>query len=457
MVNNLNHILLRELKKGIALLSLVVSLSIQASSNGVSEQKLDLRGLVVNAFNHQPGMAISFYETKRKGNDFHIAKAELYPSLDYSATSQNIRKEHESQLETNLENKISLSQRVTDFGGRKARIKKAEYEKHSADIDFDKTMITIARQVSASWLNINKSKEILNGINEEKLFYKKMLDNFSLLVSSGATMQSDLRKVQASIDVLNTREIMYRSALDTEVFRLSNMVGFSLTAEQLENQSVIFDIYEFIPEPEKIMDMVMKSSYDYQMMISAREAALQERKSAKAAYYPTVDLAGSYVKNSPGGSADLEDYKNEFRVDLSLRFNLFNGFRNSEENMKAASAYEQEKLKIDDFILKSRADINDMVAKYNAANETHTVAIRSYENALKLSELYSQEFQLGQKSLLDLISSRNESFQAYITMIESQYERYSAKLEQMVVISSLISFLDLDKLRQTYNYEPKAE
>ncbi|WP_348235038.1 TolC family protein, partial [Salmonella enterica] len=74
---------------------------------------------------------------------------------------------------------------------------------------------------------------------------------------------------------------------------------------------------------------------------------------------------------------------------------------------------------IDNFLIKPRYNIVSQLSRYAAAKETYSVAERSHTNAIQLTELYEQEFQLGQKNLLDLISSRNDAFQANVSMVDS--------------------------------------
>lgn len=48
-------------------------------------------------------------------------------------------------------------------------------------------------------------------------------------------------------------------------------------------------------------------------------------------------------------------------------------------------------------MIKTRYNIDSQLSRYAAAKETYSVAERSHTNALQLTELYEQEFQLGQK------------------------------------------------------------
>ncbi|EBK3859345.1 TolC family protein, partial [Salmonella enterica] len=180
-----------------------------------------------------------------------------------------------------------------------------------------------------TYYNISKYREMIDGVNLEKEFYKKMLETFSLLVSSGVAMQSDMRKVQVSIDALNTRSIMYQSMLDDEMYKMQNMTGLNLSPVQIQSDEKfnLFKKYIFVESPEKLMDMVMKYNDDYKMLVNTRKAATEDINAAKSSYFPTVDLVSSYVQNNPSGSAKKSDYEDEFKTGINVSFNIFNGFR----------------------------------------------------------------------------------------------------------------------------------
>lgn len=179
----------------------------------------------------------------------------------------------------------------------------------------------MSQEVVTTYYNISKYREMIDGVNLEKEFYKKMLETFSLLVSSGVAMQSDMRKVQVSIDALNTRSIMYQSMLDDEMYKMQNMTGLNLSPVQIQSDEKfnLFKKYIFVESPEKLMDMVMKYNDDYKMLVNTRKAATEDINAAKSSYFPTVDLVSSYVQNNPSGSAKKVIMKmNLKRVSMSV-------------------------------------------------------------------------------------------------------------------------------------------
>ncbi|MBU9826381.1 TolC family protein [Rahnella perminowiae] len=431
----------------ISIISLMIGITVLSVPAFASQRAVQDSGaypltvLVKHALEAQPSVAISFLDIERRHQETNMSKSSLYPTLD--ATSETSQKNKSDGDENNIENKISLAYRIADFGVRSNNIEKSESVEESSASDFLQSMNTTAKETTDAFLNIEKLKNILASIDEEKIFYKKMLNDFSELINSGVAMQSDLRKVQASIDALSTQELTYRSQADTELAKIRNMTGDAVTLENISRLPDVFDAYQFDTDSKSVIKQVMRDNPTWRSLQKNTDAAYSDIKAARAANYPTIDANVDYTDNNPSGDAEPDDYRDEVRFGVKIGFNIFNGFKNQSEESKFAARYGQSKLESDDFILKSRNSIDVSLSKYRSNLEALDIAKRSYDNADKMTELYKEEFNLGQKSLLDVISSRNELFQAHISMIESTYGIYQSKLEQMSQISTLLKVLQL--------------
>lgn len=326
---------------------------------------------------------------------------------------------------------------------RSATIEKSTHVEESSRNDFVQSTLLVSSQTSAAFMRIDKLKQILAVIDEEKSSIK-MLSDFSELIGAGVAMQSDMRKVQVSIDTLGTQELGYRSQLDTEIAKLRNLTGDMITPESIGRLPLIFDNYKFITSKTQIIDIITHSSNVYLSLSKNIEAANSDVKAAKNSNYPTVDASAGYTDNNPSSNANPDDYKDEFKVGIKVGLNIFNGFKNQSEEQKFSARYAQAKLELDDFLIKTNNDVDANQSKYQANVAALAIAKRSYDNSSKLTELYKEEFKLGQKSLLDLVSSRNESYQAHISIIENTYGSYEMKLEQMTETSVLLQQLAID-------------
>lgn len=407
------------------------------------EPLLSLNLLVQHALEAQPSVAIASYEIERRNQETNMSKAALYPTLDITSEASQ-KNTSDSGNEQNIENKAALNYRITDFGVRSSTIEKSEHIEESSRFDFMQTTIQTSSQTAACFMRIEKLKKILALIEQEKGFYKKMLGDFSELVGSGVAMQSDMRKVQVSIDTLSTQELGYRSQLETEIAKMRNLTGDRVTENNTLSLPDIFEKYKFVTDKKEVMGEIKRDSNTYLSLAKNIDAAKSDIQAAKNSNYPTIDASAGYTKNNPSADANPDDYKDEFKVGIKVGLNIFNGFKNQSEVGKFTARYTQSKLELDDFLIKTQNDIDVNQSKYQANVQALEIAKRSYDNADKLTDLYKEEFKLGQKSLLDLVSSRNESFQAHTTIIETTYGIYELKLEQMVQRSTLLKQLSID-------------
>ncbi|WP_204526143.1 TolC family protein [Citrobacter cronae] len=431
-------------KSVIALLILGSSLPLAICAHAeTGGHTLPLRTLIVDALNTQPSVAIASWETEMRHQETNMSKASLYPTLDVSSEAIH-KKTDEHDNEQNVENKLTFAYRIADFGVRSSNISKSEQQEEASKYDFQQELLTTAQKTADAYLSVEKTRQILAVIDDEKIFYKQMLNDFSELIAAGAAMQSDIRKVQVSIDSLSTQELNFRAQLDTQLMMLRNLTGDNVTAENLGKLPDFFNKYPFNVDKDAVYKKIMQDNPTYLSLTKAISAANAEYSAAKSANYPVVDFNAHYTDNNPSKDAQQDDYEDELQVGVKVGFNIFNGFKNQSEAAKFSAKYTQAKLGLDDFIFKTRNSVDASVSKYMTGKDSLAISKRSYENAGKLIELYKEEFKLGQKSLLDFISSRNEHYQANLTMIESQFSIYQAKLEQMAQLADLLHELYLE-------------
>ncbi|MHC0471489.1 TolC family protein, partial [Citrobacter sp. EBS8] len=331
-------------KSVIALLILGSSLPLAICAHAETEDHtLPLRTLIVDALNTQPSVAIASWETEMRHQETNMSKASLYPTLDVSSEAIH-KKTDEHDNEQNVENKLTLAYRIADFGVRSSNISKSEQQEEASKYDFQQELLTTAQKTADAYLSVEKTRQILAVIDDEKIFYKQMLNDFSELIAAGAAMQSDIRKVQVSIDSLSTQELNFRAQLDTQLMMLRNLTGDNVTAENLGKLPDFFNKYPFNVDKDAVYKKIMQDNPTYLSLTKAISAANAEYSAAKSANYPVVDFNAHYTDNNPSKDAQQDDYEDELQVGVKVGFNIFNGFKNQSEAAKFSAKYTQAKL-----------------------------------------------------------------------------------------------------------------
>lgn len=164
----------------------------------------------------------------------------------------------------------------------------------------------------------------------------------------------------------------------------------------------------------------IKSSY-----ADVKEAKAQY-KVARSAYYPTVDLLLRASENR--NLAGLIGPNNDRLAIVRMNYNVFRGGSDEAEVRRTAyqvqEAYEEKNKALLDLRESLRLSWNAWVS----SSERLSPLRRHVTSARKTRSAYQEQFKLGKRTLLDLLDSQNEYYQASIEKakgyVDELYSRY---------------------------------
>ncbi|EBT0459390.1 TolC family protein, partial [Salmonella enterica] len=207
-------------KVNYALFAFAALFSMPSFSSG--QNIYTLSTLIKDGITSSSSVASAKWGTEAKREDINIAKSSLYPTLDMtSEVARAYEKGSTRTTEDNVKNQIMLNYRILDFGVRDQLIDESNNEWSSANYIYLDRESEIAGKVTKSFLTVNKQKELLGIIQNELNYYNDRLHDFEYLVKSGESTESDLKKIQASIDSLNVQKISVNEKLDDELNTLN--------------------------------------------------------------------------------------------------------------------------------------------------------------------------------------------------------------------------------------------
>lgn len=168
-------------------------------------------------------------------------------------------------------------------------------------------------------------------------------------------------------------------------------------------------------------------------------ALRQEIESRKAAYWPRVDFRirqtwGRDIDNVNGRTRDLT-------AEILLNYNLYRGGADQAREKQAVELHKQAR----DLQEKACRDVRQTLAI--AFNDV--VRLREqlgYLDQHRLStevarEAYRQQFDIGQRTLLDLLDTQNEYFEASRAYLNAQYNEFVAQARTLAGMGKLTAAL----------------
>lgn len=185
-------------------------------------------------------------------------------------------------------------------------------------------------------------------------------------------------------------------------------------------------------------------------------AAENERSSAQSSYYPrvTLELDGNWNNNLDGEDGiagtgafrtDVGGYNNDLVAMVRVRYNLFAGGKDLAREKEAAYKIGEAKE------IRQRA-YREVVEGVNLAWNAYEMLtpqkdyIREHVKAAKDTQVaYTQQFNLGQRTLLDLLDTENELFEARKDYLQAEFDEIVAKYRVLNATGRLLDSLKVTR------------
>jgi adhesin transport system outer membrane protein len=176
--------------------------------------------------------------------------------------------------------------------------------------------------------------------------------------------------------------------------------------------------------------------------MAQHEAALAQEQGAEAPFHPRVDLElGARADNDLDGE---KGHEKEVLAMLRLRYNLLNGgadqARLEETGFLSQQAREEANIAMRDIERDVRLAWNSLD---NLSHQLPTLKQRM-DSAQQTREAYQQQFNLGQRTLLDLLDTENEVLTASADYTNAYYDHLYACYWLAETMGKLLENLELE-------------
>ena len=283
----------------------------------------------------------------------------------------------------------------------------------------------MALDVAKVYVNYIKSEQVLTLAEKNLLSHQDIYAQIKERTDSGLGSIADLsqitgRRARANANVISAKNNFYDAKAQ-----------FVRVVEQ-QPEALIVPVPDDDMLPEDLDTSVRLAQENHPILKSASndiEAAVNERNSAQSNYYPklSLELDGNWNNNLDGEDgialfSDVGGHSNDLVAMVRIKYNLFAGGRDRAREREASYKIGEAKE------IRERA-YRQVVEGVNLAWNAYELLvpqkmyIRDHVVAAKDTQVaYSQQFNLGQRTLLDLLDTENELFEARKDYLEAEYD-----------------------------------
>ncbi|MGQ0751756.1 MAG: TolC family outer membrane protein [Betaproteobacteria bacterium] len=294
----------------------------------------------------------------------------------------------------------------------------------------------IALQSIEAYLDVLKNRELVSYAKENLAAHQKTFNQVKLRSDKGVGRRADLDQIDARLALAVSNMASAESNLrDAEIAYLK-VVGkppVNLTAPAVP-QNI----------PRSVDEAVKIGQENHPILRSAQadvDAAQAQREIARSFISPRVELEASYSNNR--NIDGLEGPNRDRMIMLWLKWNAFRGgfdyYRLKETSLQINEASE--------IARNTNRQVEAAVRLAYNAFATARDRLPSLDRYVKSSDTtrvaYASQFDIGQRTLLDLLDSENEFFTARSTYTNGKFIEMGARYRILNAMGQLLTTLDV--------------
>ncbi|MCP3129557.1 MULTISPECIES: TolC family outer membrane protein [unclassified Shewanella] len=445
----------------------------------LSAQSQTLEQAVAHTLDTNPDLRVAFNRFKAREEQVNQAIAGYMPTVDitggygYEQTDSvsTRRRKNVGDVDSNGvaelnrgEFGVSLKQMLFDGFYTSSEVDRYSFEASADQWALLAAAEDMALDVSKVYLNYLRTEEVLKLAEKNLNSHKEIYEQIKQRTDSGLGSTADLSQISGRLARANANVISARNNF------LDAKAQFIRVVE-VEPVDLIQPVPDADMLPKDLSSGLVVAQENHPILKSAANdirAAENERSSVQANYYPQVslELNGNW-NNDIGGedgvsvipSQDVGGYSNDIVAMVRVRYNLFAGgkdlAREKETAYKLGEAKEINQRAQREVVEGVNLAWNafEMLAPQKQYIRDHVIAAKDTQSA------YAQQFNLGQRSLLDLLDTENELFEARKDYLQAEYDEITAKYRVLNSTGRLLDSLKVTRpeaWRGERNYEGGA-
>ena len=349
--------------------------------------------------------------------DVKTAKAALFPSLSFS-TSQNM-----------VNGTYGLNAQWTVYNGSK-RLKTIEQEKlnnRAAELDVATSENDIEETITQTYVQILYAAESVK-VNESTLALSQaQYERGKELFAAGSISKADLAQLEAQVSTDRYQLVTAQSSLQDYKLQLKQLL--ELDGEEEMN------LYLPTLEDSNVLSPLPTKTDVYQAALALRPEIESSRLNvqaselnidiARAGYMPSISLsAGIGTTNTSGSDYTFaQQVKNGWNnsIGVSVSVPIFNNRQTKSAVQKAKLQRETSMLNLLDEQKNLYKAIEGLWLDANTAQQRYVAAQEKLRSTQTSYELVSEQFNMGMKNTVELLTEKNNLLSAQQETLQAKY------------------------------------
>lgn len=362
--------------------------------------------------------------------DTKQAKAALFPSL-VASTTQSYTNYPSSEVTDNnsYTGTYGITAGMTIFEGGKLRteVKRQKVQNQMDALSVEESVNDIRIAIVQAYMQCLYAADAVRINRSTAEASKAQRDRAEEMLRAGSISRVDFAQLQSQYSSDEYQVVVASSTLDNYKLQLKQLLELDIMEEMnpavpgVKEENVL----KALPSKDEVYATALKVMPQIRRGELGVEAAKLEEKSARAGFYPSISLSASigtgHMSNNDFESGSQIWNRFNENIGLTLSIPIFSNRKNRTAVNKAKIAVDNSYLEWTSLqkellrnVESAYLDAVSAQAQYLSAREKEKYARESYE-------LTSEQFRVGVKNTVELITAQNEYSAAQQQVLQAKY------------------------------------
>lgn len=426
----------------------IVLISLFAFSGQVTAQNTaanNVKDAALQAIESNPDVQASWHEFSASTHDVRVARAGYLPTVDIGASAGKTNRDYDGRgVYNTTQGQITLSQMLFDGFRTAGEVDRFDSARLVRYYELLNTIETTALEAVRAYEDVKRNRDLVNLARNNYVKHQEVFGQIEERATSGVGRRVDLEQVAGRLALAESNLLTEASNLHDVTARYLRVVG-QLPAEDLAEVDLT---RKTLPDNIRAaLTLAYQGNPGFHAAIKNISVAQAAVKVERAGYYPKAELRARQVtsrnQNGFDNRNDPDSYGDESAVELALTYNLYSGGANRAAVRRSLEQVNQAKDLRDQACVDLRQ--NTQIA-YNDAQRIREQLTSLQQHRIssdKVRTAYSEQFNIGQRTLLDLLDAENEYFQASRALIIANGDLEIAYARSLAAMGSLLPALGI--------------
>lgn len=399
----------------------------------------DLPSTIQQTIISNPQVNAAWANFSAAGNDVRVAEGNYLPTIDISAGvgRQDQQNDGRGSYSSDFA-ELTLTQMVFDGFATRSEVERLDRTRLIAYFELLGASEEVTLEAFQTYLDVLRYREMVRLAQDNYRQHQRVFSQIEERALSGAGRGVDLEQISGRLALAESNLMTEASNLHDVTARYQRIVG-ELPPQNMLPAPSLAD--ELPADVSQAVEMAFSGNPEFHAAIENIAVQRAEQGAAKAAFMPRLDIQGRTGTNNQDDA--IAGRSDEHSIQLVASMNLYRGGSDSAAFDAATTRIEQAVNQ------RETACTNVRQTTQIAYNDTQRLGEQlSYLNEHRQSidrvrGAYQQQFDIGQRTLLDVLDSENEYFEASRAYANAEFDLTLAQARTLAAMGQLMLTLEV--------------